>query len=132
MNQEQKLFDIGNGLVENSPPATLTPPGFGPRDLLFAVVATLSKIRGAQSYLFPTLLIRSKHLLDYADPLAYISTRWPQEADPEASGEDSGLSDFPILAGEALDAVAWAPEFDLESANYVDTWVDPAVEELPL
>ena len=117
--------------MESSPSPGVSPPGFGPRDLLFAVVVSLSKIRGAQSYLFPTLLGRSQHLLDYADPLAYITTPWTQEPDPGSNDEelDVGLT---TQAGDVLGTMLWAPEFGLGPADFVDAWVDPAVEELPM
>lgn len=129
--QEQKLFDIGSGLVESSPTPGLEPSGFGSRDLLFAVVESLAKIRGKESYLFPALLRRSRHLLDTPDPSAQVVTSWTPMQYGQTESQDSPAEEFPVEADEALNSLMWSQEFDFGAIDFGGAWMETSVEELP-
>ncbi|EAW10466.1 putative C6 transcription factor (AmyR) [Aspergillus clavatus NRRL 1] len=65
IGMEQKLFDVGMAVadVTRSLGSKAAQHLADPRELLWAILSTLSRIRGAPSYLFPTLLERSKSIL---------------------------------------------------------------------
>lgn len=111
------------GLVESCP--SPSQPPFNARDLLFAVVQSLSMIRGAQSYLFPALLKHSAQILDYADPYASVATSW----ESEKQGGDAVVEEFEGVGGEELDAILWSPTLDLGGLDYGSGWMDTLSEE---
>lgn len=113
------------GLVESCP-APSQPP-FNARDLLLAVVQSLSMIRGAQSYLFPALLKHSAQILDYADPYASVATSW--EPDAQGEGADAVVEEFEGVGGEELDAILWSPTLDLGGLDCGSGWMDTLTEE---
>jgi hypothetical protein len=67
--QEQKLFDIGIAVADvarsvgSKTSHNLAESAVDPRELLWGLLSTLSRIRGSPSYLFPALLSRSKSIL---------------------------------------------------------------------
>ncbi|KAL4803697.1 fungal-specific transcription factor domain-containing protein [Aspergillus unguis] len=71
IGMEQKLFDLGVSVADVSRSLStkaanrLTESLVSPRELLWGILSTLSRIRGSQSYLFPTLLERCKGTLDF-------------------------------------------------------------------
>lgn len=115
------------GLVESHPTPS-QPPTPNARDLLFAVVQSLSMIRGAQSYLFPALLKNATHILDYADPYAAVTPSW---APTEGQGEcgDAVVGEFEGVRGEDLEAILWSPSLDLGGLDYGSGWMETLAEE---
>lgn len=66
----------------------------GPRDLLQAVIKSLSNARDGQSHLLPKLLQHSEFVLGYSDPAAHIDARWPTYNDLVGL-EEEHLTDCP-------------------------------------
>lgn len=94
------------------------------------MVEALAKIRGKQSYLFPALLKRSRHLLDNPDPSAQIATSWapvPYGRDDEGA---PSAEEFAAQTDEALNSLMWSQEFDFGTIDF-GAWMDTGVEELP-
>lgn len=64
--QEQKLFDMGSSIADVTQSLgtkaidRLASSTIDPRQLLWGILSTLSQIRGSSSYLFPSLLERSR------------------------------------------------------------------------
>ncbi|KAL3490807.1 fungal-specific transcription factor domain-containing protein [Aspergillus germanicus] len=71
IGMEQKLFDLGVSVADvtrslsTTASHSLTESIIEPRELLWGILSTLSRIRGSQSYLFPSLLERSKAILGF-------------------------------------------------------------------
>ncbi|KAF7131443.1 hypothetical protein CNMCM5793_004668 [Aspergillus hiratsukae] len=69
IGMEQKLFDIGIAVADvarslgSETSHHLAESAVDPRELLWGLLSTLSRIRGSPSYLFPALLNRSKSIL---------------------------------------------------------------------
>lgn len=95
------------------------------------MVESLARIRGKQSYLFPALLRRSKHLLDSPDPLAQVTTSWTPVRYGGDGGEGPSADEFSSQADEALNSLMWAQEFDFEAIDFGEAWMSTGVEELP-
>ena len=114
------------GLVESHRTPS-QPPALDARDLLFAVVQSLSMIRGAQSYLFPALLKHSAQILDYADPYASVTTSWTHME--QGDGDDAVVQEFQGVEGEELDAILWSPTLDIGPFDYSSGWIDTLAEE---
>ncbi|KAL2821867.1 fungal-specific transcription factor domain-containing protein [Aspergillus granulosus] len=120
--QEQKLFDLGASVADVtrslSPKAShsLAESVIEPRELLWGILSTLSRIRGSQSYLFPSLLERSKGILtvdcsltigNFLPPLPPASSSehvssWPASEDSN-SRATSNTWDVVSLADELGD-----------------------------
>ncbi|KAL5343687.1 fungal-specific transcription factor domain-containing protein [Aspergillus crustosus] len=72
----QKLFDLGVSVADVSRSLStkaannLAESTIDPRELLWGILSTLSRIRGSQSYLFPSLLDRCKGVLNIDSPLS--------------------------------------------------------------
>ena len=92
--QEQKLFDLGTSVADVSrslsPKASsrLSQSAVDPRQLLWGILTTLSRIRGSQSHLLPVLLERSSGVLGMAGggPLATSSFLLDPPADTTPTG----------------------------------------------
>ncbi|KAF9883780.1 hypothetical protein FE257_002810 [Aspergillus nanangensis] len=69
IGMEQKLFDLGISVADVSRSLgskaahRLAESAIDPRDLLWGILSTLSRIRGSQSYLLPALVERCKGIL---------------------------------------------------------------------
>ncbi|KKK17886.1 hypothetical protein P175DRAFT_0489378 [Aspergillus ochraceoroseus IBT 24754] len=69
IGMEQKLFDLGTSVADVSRSLStkaahsLAESAIDPRELLWGMLSTLSRIRGSQSYLFPSLLERCKGIV---------------------------------------------------------------------
>ncbi|KAL4887118.1 fungal-specific transcription factor domain-containing protein [Aspergillus karnatakaensis] len=76
IGMEQKLFDLGLSVADVSrslstkAASNLAESTIDPRELLWGILSTLSRIRGSQSYLFPSLLDRCKGMLNFDSPLS--------------------------------------------------------------
>ncbi|KAL5046790.1 hypothetical protein BDW71DRAFT_59358 [Aspergillus fruticulosus] len=74
IGMEQKLFDLGTSIADVSRSLStkaansLAESTIDPRELLWGILTTLSRIRGSQSYLFPSLLDRCKGTLGFDAP----------------------------------------------------------------
>ncbi|GAD95641.1 amylase cluster transcriptional regulator AmyR [Paecilomyces variotii No. 5] len=74
IGMEQKLFDLGTSIADVACSLRLAATQrlaaaiIDPRELLWGMLTTLSKIRGSQSYLFPELLERSRSILGLDTP----------------------------------------------------------------
>ncbi|KAL4771314.1 fungal-specific transcription factor domain-containing protein [Aspergillus nidulans var. acristatus] len=74
IGMEQKLFDLGTSIADVSrslstkAASSLAESTVDPRELLWGILSTLSRIRGSQSYLFPSLLERCKGTLGFDAP----------------------------------------------------------------
>ncbi|KAF4468289.1 fungal specific transcription factor domain-containing [Fusarium albosuccineum] len=75
---EQKLCDIGISLADAAvaPDSGFSSFEIGPRDLLCAVVKSLSNTRQGQSLLLPKLLKHSEVALGCNDPAAHVELDW--------------------------------------------------------
>jgi hypothetical protein len=75
--QEQKLCDIGLSLADSvlASDSAFSSFEIGPRDLLRAVVKSLSSARNGQSHLLPKLLQHSQFVLGCSDPAAHIDAQ---------------------------------------------------------
>lgn len=112
IGMEQKLFDLGSSVADVSRSLgskaahRLAESAVDPRELLWGIVSTLSRIRGSQSYLLPALLERCQGILslecllstgnflpplDDAQPPAEAVEWTGDDADWGSSKEDSGL-----------------------------------------
>ncbi|KAL4919931.1 fungal-specific transcription factor domain-containing protein [Aspergillus aurantiobrunneus] len=76
IGMEQKLFDLGVSVADVSRSLStkaannLAESTVDPRELLWGILSTLSRIRGSQSYLFPSLVERCKGTLGFDCPLS--------------------------------------------------------------
>ncbi|KAL4909107.1 hypothetical protein BDW74DRAFT_77666 [Aspergillus multicolor] len=74
IGMEQKLFDLGTSIADVSRSLStkaannLAESTIDPRELLWGILSTLSRIRGSQSYLFPSLLERCKGTIGFDVP----------------------------------------------------------------
>ncbi|PYI03367.1 amylase cluster transcriptional regulator AmyR [Aspergillus sclerotiicarbonarius CBS 121057] len=97
IGMEQKLFDLGSSVADvsrslNSKAAhRLTEVAIDPRELLWGILSTLSRIRGSQSYLFPALLERCKGALDFTSPTS-MGNFLPPPPSTASWGGESGLA----------------------------------------
>ncbi|KAL3475635.1 fungal-specific transcription factor domain-containing protein [Aspergillus californicus] len=71
IGMEQKLYDLGISVADVSRSLStkaansLAESTIDPRELLWGILSTLSRIRGSESYLFPSLLERCKGMLGF-------------------------------------------------------------------
>ncbi|KAE8144906.1 fungal-specific transcription factor domain-containing protein [Aspergillus avenaceus] len=69
IGMEQKLYDLGTSVADVSRSLstkaahTLSESTIDPRELLWGILSTLSRIRGSQSYLFPALIDQCRGIL---------------------------------------------------------------------
>ncbi|KAL4937205.1 hypothetical protein BDV06DRAFT_78298 [Aspergillus oleicola] len=76
IGMEQKLFDLGVSVADVSRSLStkaannLAESTVDPRELLWGILSTLSRIRGSQSYLFPSLVERCKGMLGFDSSLS--------------------------------------------------------------
>ncbi|RAL16099.1 putative C6 transcription factor (AmyR) [Aspergillus homomorphus CBS 101889] len=76
IGMEQKLFDLGTAVADvarslgSKAARRLSESTIEPRELLWGILTTLSRSRGSQSHLFPTLLERCNGALDFTSPLS--------------------------------------------------------------
>jgi hypothetical protein len=102
-HQEQKLYDLGTSVADVSRSLStkaahrLAESAVDPRQLLWGILTTLSRIRGSQSYLFPALVEQSRGILSFDCTLS--------------------MSDFlPPFTTAAPASIVWRPDesgFDL-------------------
>lgn len=69
----------------------LTEAAVDPRELLWGILTTLSRIRGSQSYLFPSLLERCKGAMDFTSPTSMGNFLPPLSTAPTWE-EETGLA----------------------------------------
>ncbi|KAF7586197.1 hypothetical protein BBP40_009299, partial [Aspergillus hancockii] len=68
---EQKLYDLGTSVADVSRSLStkaahrLAESAVDPRQLLWGILTTLSRIRGSQSYLFPALVEQCRGILSF-------------------------------------------------------------------
>ncbi|RAH51590.1 putative C6 transcription factor (AmyR) [Aspergillus brunneoviolaceus CBS 621.78] len=132
IGMEQKLFDLGTAVADvtrslgsgsgsgSSRPANwLTESAVDPRELLWGILTTLSRIRGSQSHLFPTLLERCKGALDFTSPLSmgeFLALPAPPPPPPppppsiNSNNNNNNPSESWNAETSALDIVASLPE----------------------
>ncbi|PYH34501.1 putative C6 transcription factor (AmyR) [Aspergillus neoniger CBS 115656] len=97
IGMEQKLFDLGSSVADvarslNTKAAhRLTEAAVDPRELLWGILTTLSRIRGSQSYLFPSLLERCKGAMDFTSPTSMGNFLPPLSTAPTWE-EETGLA----------------------------------------
>ncbi|KAM5380847.1 hypothetical protein ACJZ2D_003371 [Fusarium nematophilum] len=109
---EQKLCDIGVGLADAAmaPDSTISSFEIGPRDLLCAVVKSLSNTRQGQSHLLPKLLEHSEVALGFSDPAAHVDMDWSLYSEPaELDQQAVGASPSCVLE-EAAGQGEWVPD----------------------
>ncbi|PYH40363.1 putative C6 transcription factor (AmyR) [Aspergillus saccharolyticus JOP 1030-1] len=78
IGMEQKLFDLGTAVADvarsigsgSKLAPRRTESAADPRELLWGILTTLSRIRGSQSHLFPALIECCKGALDFTCPLS--------------------------------------------------------------
>ncbi|KIW52499.1 hypothetical protein PV05_08131 [Exophiala xenobiotica] len=91
VGMERKLFDLGTYILDFTEclPLPITRvASSNPKELLWGILISLSKIRGATSFLLPSLLERSKKLLAVESP-------WqPGLSVPETTGEEREIHEI--------------------------------------
>ncbi|KAL2835121.1 fungal-specific transcription factor domain-containing protein [Aspergillus cavernicola] len=94
IGMEQKLYDLGSSVADVSrslsPKAanSLAESTVDPRELLWGILSTLSRIRGSQSYLFPSLLERCKGMLGVECSLSMSNFLPPLPASSASSSSE--------------------------------------------
>ncbi|PYI34635.1 hypothetical protein BP00DRAFT_39358 [Aspergillus indologenus CBS 114.80] len=134
IGMEQKLFDLGTAVADvtrslstgsKSSTHCLTDSAIDPRELLWGILTTLSRIRGSQSHLFPTLLERCKGALDFTSPLSmgeFLALPAPPPPPPPPSiNNNSNPSESWNAETSGLEIVASLPE----TLNLQDHHQDP-------
>ncbi|KAL3464153.1 fungal-specific transcription factor domain-containing protein [Aspergillus heterothallicus] len=112
IGMEQKLFDLGVSVADVSRSLSakashsLAESTIEPRKLLWGILSTLSRIRGSQSYLFPSLLERSKGILGFDCSLTMGNFLPPL---PSASSSPEKVS-------------SWSASEDTQSRAATNTW----------
>ena len=98
---ERKLFDLGTYILdftEGLPLSMTRVASLNPKELLWGILLSLSKIRGATSFLMPSLLERSKKLLA-------IESAWqPSLSVPESTGDQHEAHE---VTDQLYDAFPW-------------------------
>jgi hypothetical protein len=88
--QEQKLFDLGTSVADVTrslgPKSShhLAESTVQPNELLWGILHTLDRIRGSQSYLFPTLLEQCKSVLGFDCTITMGNYLPPLSVPPDA------------------------------------------------
>ena len=92
VGMERKLFDLGTYILdftESLPMSITRVASSNPKELLWGILISLSKIRGATSFLLPSLLERSKKLLAVESP-------WqPGLSVPQDAGDEQEIYEIP-------------------------------------
>ncbi|KAL2870835.1 putative C6 transcription factor (AmyR) [Aspergillus lucknowensis] len=118
IGMEQKLFDLGVSVADVSRSLStkashsLAESTIEARELLWGILNTLSRIRGSQSYLLPSLLERSKGLLNFDCSLS--TSNFLPPLPPSTSSE-------PIRS--------WPASEDSHSRAANNTWENPSVSD---
>ncbi|KAH8704140.1 fungal-specific transcription factor domain-containing protein [Talaromyces proteolyticus] len=110
IGMEQKLYDMGISIADVTrnlrPNASthLTSTVADPKELLWGILNTLSRIRGSRSYLFPSLLERTSCVFGLESPATMTNTMryTPEEMSPTTAAAaastwpvgDAGLNSF--------------------------------------
>ncbi|KAE8411040.1 fungal-specific transcription factor domain-containing protein [Aspergillus pseudocaelatus] len=98
IGMEQKLYDLGTSVADVSRSLStkaahhLAESTIDPRELLWGILTTLSRIRGSQSYLFPALVEQSRGILSFDCSLS-ISDFLPSFGGPPSAGSISWRAD---------------------------------------
>ncbi|KAF7543332.1 hypothetical protein G7Z17_g10823 [Cylindrodendrum hubeiense] len=108
IGMEQKLFDIGTGLADTAQlqGRSFSSLDIGPRDLLSAIVKSLSRIRGGESFLLPKLLKHSEHILCHVDPAAHIDLHGSNNHAAAEQQDWRLLEDLSVLT-DTTDKISW-------------------------
>ncbi|PIG85910.1 C6 transcription factor (AmyR), partial [Aspergillus arachidicola] len=102
IGMEQKLYDLGTSVADVSRSLStkaahhLAESTIDPRELLWGILTTLSRIRGSQSYLFPALVEQSRGIISFDCSLS-ISDFLPSFGGPPAISWRTGESGFDLL-----------------------------------
>ncbi|RAQ63495.1 C6 transcription factor (AmyR) [Aspergillus flavus] len=102
IGMEQKLYDLGTSVADVSRSLStkaahhLAESTIDPRELLWGILTTLSRIRGSQSYLFPALVEQSRGIISFDCSLS-ISDFLPSFGGPPAIMWRTGESGFDLL-----------------------------------
>ncbi|KAI8692455.1 Zn(2)-C6 fungal-type domain-containing protein [Fusarium sp. Ph1] len=109
IGMEQKLFDVGVSLADSAMLPSWSCSSFetGPRDLLCAVIESLSTIRGCQSHLLPTLLKYSESVLGLTDPTPHIDFRLEMPQETETATPTAVVEDISAQVEEPVDSLTW-------------------------
>ncbi|KAL2683425.1 hypothetical protein Neosp_007895 [[Neocosmospora] mangrovei] len=115
IGMEQKLFDVGVSLADSARLPSWDCSSFetGPRDLLCAVIESLSTIRGCQSHLLPTLLKYSENVLGLIDLTPHIDFRLETPQGTETVTPTAIVEDTSAQVEELVDLSAWLSEEEL-------------------
>ncbi|EAL89772.1 putative C6 transcription factor (AmyR) [Aspergillus fumigatus Af293] len=106
IGMEQKLFDIGMAVADvtrslgSKASHHLAESAVDPRELLWGLLSILSRIRGSPSYLFPTLLNRSKSILGLDCSISmsnFLSLITAPPSGPTPSWRDQSQSRWDLL-----------------------------------
>jgi hypothetical protein len=126
---EQKLFDLGVSVADVSRSLSTTASHslaesiIEPRELLWGILSTLSRIRGSQSYLFPSLLERSKAVLGFDFSLTmgnYLPPLPPSISSEHAPSWAASEDSHPRAASNTWDVVSLADDLG-DSADTVES-----------
>ncbi|OGM43078.1 amylase cluster transcriptional regulator AmyR [Aspergillus bombycis] len=102
IGMEQKLYDLGTSVADVSRSLStkaahhLAESAVDPRELLWGILTTLSRIRGSQSYLFPALVEQSRGILSFDCSLS-ISDFLPSFGGPPSISWRTDESGFNLL-----------------------------------
>ncbi|KAL6238205.1 hypothetical protein BDW75DRAFT_41850 [Aspergillus navahoensis] len=107
IGMEQKLFDLGTSIADVSRSLStkaansLAESTIDPRELLWGILTTLSRIRGSQSYLFPSLLERCRGTLGFDTPTPLSISDFHQSNPPllNPAGSSSIASETLHISG---------------------------------
>ncbi|KAL2828589.1 fungal-specific transcription factor domain-containing protein [Aspergillus pseudoustus] len=129
IGMEQKLFDLGASVADVSRSLStkaahsLADSTIEPRELLWGILSTLSRIRGSQSYLFPSLLERSKGILGFDCSLTmgnFLPPLPPSSSSEHASSWPASEDTHSRTASNTWDVVSLADDLG-DSADTVDS-----------
>ncbi|UPL01008.1 hypothetical protein LCI18_011942 [Fusarium solani-melongenae] len=129
IGMEQKLFDVGLSLADSAILPSWGCSSFetGPRDLLCAVIESLSTIRGCQSHLLPTLLKYSESVLGLTDPTPHIDFRLEMPQETETATPTALIEDISEQVEEPVDPLTWLSGDELgmlDMSTPSPTWDD--------
>ncbi|KAL4788288.1 fungal-specific transcription factor domain-containing protein [Aspergillus varians] len=113
IGMEQKLFDLGVSIADVS--CSLSPKAANnlaesivdPRELLWGILLTLSRIRGSQSYLFPSLLERCNGMIGFDCPLSIGDFSPPLPATSSSSSHPIPPWPAPDDSNSRTSSVSW-------------------------
>ncbi|KAE8380262.1 fungal-specific transcription factor domain-containing protein [Aspergillus bertholletiae] len=104
IGMEQKLYDLGTSIADVSRSLNtkaahrLAEAAIDPRELLWGILTTLSRIRGSQSYLFPALVEQSRGILSFDCSLSLSDFLPSFGAPPPTTRSISWQTDEPRFA----------------------------------